>query len=109
MVVHRLDCPNLAEFRKSPERWVPIDWDPGVSGDYDTSLIVDVENHTGVLAQVAAAVAQSESNIGRVDYLDRDMNAAQLRFAILVRDRTHLAEVIRRLRRLNVVQGVRRQ
>ncbi len=109
VVVHRLDCPNLAEFRKSPERWVPIDWDPNVSGDYDTSLLVDVENHTGVLAQLAAAVAQSHSNIERVDYLDRDVNAAQLRFAIQVRDRTHLAEVIRRLRRLNVVQGVRRQ
>ena len=109
VVVHRLDCPNLAEFRKSPERWVPIDWDPNVTGDYDSSLIVDVENHTGVLAQLAAAVAQSHSNIERVDYLDRDMNAAQLRFAIQVRDRTHLAEVIRRLRRLNVVQGVRRQ
>ena len=109
VVVHRLDCPNLSEFRKSPERWVPIDWDPNVAGDYDTSLIVDVENHTGVLAQLAAAVAQSHSNIERVDYLDRDMNAAQLRFAIQVRDRTHLAEVIRRLRRLNVVQGVRRQ
>jgi len=109
VVVHRLDCTNLAEFRKSPERWVPIDWDPNVSGDYDTSLIVDVENHTGVLAQLAAAVAQSNSNIERVDYLDRDSNAAQLRFAIQVRDRTHLAEVIRRLRRLNVVQAVRRQ
>ena len=109
VVVHRLDCPNLAEFRKSPERWVPIDWDPDVTGDYDTSLIVDVENHTGVLAQLAAAVAQSQSNIERVDYLDRDRNAAQLRFAIQVRNRAHLAEVIRRLRRLNVVQGVRRQ
>ncbi|WP_374012171.1 bifunctional (p)ppGpp synthetase/guanosine-3',5'-bis(diphosphate) 3'-pyrophosphohydrolase [Pseudoxanthomonas koreensis] len=109
VVLHRLDCPNLAEFRKSPERWVPIDWDPNVSGDYDTSLIVDVENHTGVLAQLAAAVAQSHSNIERVDYLDRDINAAQLRFAIQVRDRTHLADVIRRLRRLAVVQGVRRQ
>ncbi|AKC86096.1 RelA/SpoT family protein [Pseudoxanthomonas suwonensis] len=109
VVVHRMDCPNLAEFRKSPERWVPIDWDPNVTGDYDASLIVDVENHTGVLAQLAAAVAQSQSNIERVDYLDRDVNAAQLRFAIQVRDRNHLAEVIRRLRRLNVVQGVRRQ
>ncbi|MBB6064249.1 guanosine-3',5'-bis(diphosphate) 3'-pyrophosphohydrolase [Pseudoxanthomonas broegbernensis] len=109
VVLHRLDCSNLAEFRKSPERWVPIDWDPNVAGDYDTSLIVDVENHTGVLAQLAAALAQSQSNIERVDYLDRDMNAAQLRFAIQVRDRTHLADVIRRLRRLNVVQGVRRQ
>ncbi len=109
IVVHRLDCPNLAELRKSPERWVPIGWDTTVSGDYDTSLIVEVENGTGVLAQLAAAIAQSHSNIERVDYLDRDFNAAVLAFNIQVRDRNHLAEVMRRLRRLSVVQSVRRQ
>lgn len=61
IVVHRLDCPNLAELRKSPERWVPIDWDSNVTGDYDTALVVEVENRTGVLAQLAAAIAQSQS------------------------------------------------
>ncbi|MFC6841869.1 RelA/SpoT family protein [Xanthomonas theicola] len=109
IVVHRLDCPNLAELRKSPERWVPIGWDASVIGDYDTALVVDVENRTGVLAQLAAAIAQSQSNIERVDYLDRDFNAAVLRFSIQVRDRNHLAEVMRRLRRLTAVQSVRRQ
>jgi len=109
IVVHRLDCPNVAEFRKSPERWIPIDWDAAVTGDYDASLLIDVENRTGVLAQVAAAVAQSQSNIDRVEYLERDINAAVLRFSIQVRDRNHLAEVMRRLRRLGVVHGVRRQ
>jgi guanosine-3',5'-bis(diphosphate) 3'-pyrophosphohydrolase len=109
IVVHRLDCTNLAELRKSPERWVPIDWDQAVAGDYDTALVVEVENRTGVLAQLAAAIAQSESNIERVDYLDRDFNAAVLRFNVQVRDRRHLAEVMRRLRRLHVVQSVRRQ
>ncbi|KAG0951733.1 hypothetical protein G6F31_013630 [Rhizopus arrhizus] len=83
IVVHRMDCPNLAELRKSPERWVPIGWDTTVSGDYDTSLVVEVENGTGVLAQLAAAIAQSHSNIERVDYLDRDFNAAVLAFNIL--------------------------
>jgi len=109
IVVHRMDCPNLAELRKSPERWVPIGWDSSVVGDYDTALIVEVENGTGVLAQLAAAIAQSHSNIERVDYLDRDFNAAVLCFNLQVRDRTHLAEVMRRLRRLSVVQSVRRQ
>ncbi|KAF1711406.1 bifunctional GTP diphosphokinase/guanosine-3',5'-bis(diphosphate) 3'-diphosphatase [Pseudoxanthomonas kalamensis DSM 18571] len=109
VVVHRLDCPNVAEFRKSPDRWVPIAWDPNVSGDFDAALLIDVENRTGVLAQVAAAVAQSQSNIDRVEYLERDMHAAVLRFSIQVRDRNHLAEVMRRLRRLHVVSGVRRQ
>ncbi|WP_442683659.1 RelA/SpoT family protein [Stenotrophomonas sp. JC08] len=109
IVVHRMDCPNLAELRKSPERWVPIGWDTSVVGDYDTALIVEVENGTGVLAQLAAAIAQSHSNIERVDYLDRDFNAAVLCFNIQVRDRTHLADVMRRLRRLSVVQAVRRK
>ncbi|HVK53028.1 MAG TPA: bifunctional (p)ppGpp synthetase/guanosine-3',5'-bis(diphosphate) 3'-pyrophosphohydrolase [Pseudoxanthomonas sp.] len=109
IVVHRMDCPNVVEFRKSPERWVPIAWDASVTGDYDASLLIDVENRPGVLAQVAAAVAKSQSNIERVEYLERDINVAVLRFSIQVRDRNHLAEVMRRLRRLNVVHGVRRQ
>ena len=109
IVVHRLDCPNVVEFRKSPERWIPIGWDANVSGDYDAALLIDTENRPGVLAQVAAAVAQSQSNIDRVEYLERDINAALLRFSIQVRDRNHLAEVMRRLRRLGVVNGVRRQ
>ena len=109
IVVHRLDCPNVVEFRKSPERWIPIGWDANVSGDYDASLLIDVENRPGVLAQVATAVAQGKSNIERVEYLERDVNAAVLRFSIQVRDRNHLAEVMRRLRRLSVVHGVRRQ
>ena len=109
IVVHRMDCPNVVEFRKSPERWVPIGWDANVTGDYDASLLIDVENRPGVLAQVAAAVAQGKSNIDRVEYLERDINAAVLRFSIQVRDRNHLAEVMRRMRRLSVVHGVRRQ
>ncbi|MFT4197885.1 MAG: bifunctional (p)ppGpp synthetase/guanosine-3',5'-bis(diphosphate) 3'-pyrophosphohydrolase [Pseudoxanthomonas sp.] len=108
VVVHRQECPNVVEFRKSPERWIPIDWDPNVSGDYDATLLIEVENRPGVLAQVAAAVAQSQSNIERVEYLERDVNAAVLRFSIQVRDRSHLAEVMRRLRRVHAVIGVRR-
>ena len=61
-----------------------------------------------MLAQVAAAIAQADSNIDSVEYLDRDKNIAVIRFGIEVSDRVHLAEVIRRVRRLSVVHGVQR-
>jgi len=109
IVVHRMNCPNLAELRKSPERWLHMGWDSQVTGDYDSTLIVEVENSAGILAQLAAAIGRSHSNIDRVDYLERDANACVLRFNIQVRDRTHLAAVMRRLRRLPAVQAVRRQ
>ena len=108
IVVHRLECPNVAEFRKSPERWVAIGWDREVSGDFDAALRIEVENRPGVLAQVAAAIAHAESNIDRVEYLERDTHTAAIRFSIEVSDRKHLAEVMRRIRRLGVVHGVGR-
>ncbi len=108
IVVHRLDCANVAEYRKSPERWVEIGWDRQVSGDYQVALRIEVDNRPGVLAQVAAAIAQADSNIDAVEYLDRDKNIAVIRFGIEVSDRTHLAEVIRRVRRLGVVHGIQR-
>ncbi len=108
IVVHRMDCANVAEYRKSPERWVAIGWDREVSGDYSVALRIEVENRPGVLAQVAAAIAQADSNIDAVEYLDRDRNIAVIRFGIEVGDRKHLAEVIRRVRRLGVVHGVQR-
>ena len=108
IVVHRMDCPNVADYRKSPERWITIGWDRDVSGDFHSALMVEVENRPGVLAQVAAAIAQADSNIDGVEYLERDSNIASIRFAIEVRDRKHIAEVIRRVRRLSVVHGVQR-
>jgi guanosine-3',5'-bis(diphosphate) 3'-pyrophosphohydrolase len=108
IVVHRLECPNVADYRKSPERWVVIGWDREVSGDFRTALAIEVENRPGVLAQVAAAIAQAESNIDGVEYLERDSNVAAIRFSIEVRDRKHIADVIRRVRRLSVVHGVQR-
>ena len=108
IVVHRLDCPNLAEYRKSPDRWVAIGWDRQVAGDFGAALKIEVDNRPGALAQVAAAIADAESNIDRVEYLDRDASVAVLRFSIEVSDRRHLAAVIRRVRRLAVVLGVQR-
>jgi guanosine-3',5'-bis(diphosphate) 3'-pyrophosphohydrolase len=108
VVVHRLECPNVADYRKSPDRWVSIGWDREVSGDFGAALRVELDNRPGALAQVAAAIAEAESNIDRVEYLERDANLAVLRFGIEVADRRHIADVLRRVRRLGVVLGVQR-
>ncbi|KGM55727.1 (p)ppGpp synthetase [Lysobacter arseniciresistens ZS79] len=108
LVVHRMDCPNVADYRKSPERWVAIGWDRKVSGDFSAALRIEVDNRPGALASVAAAIAEAESNIDRVEYLERDTHIAVLRFSIEVGDRRHLANVIRKVRRLGVVMGVQR-
>jgi GTP diphosphokinase / guanosine-3',5'-bis(diphosphate) 3'-diphosphatase len=108
IVVHRTECPNVAELRKSPERYVAIEWDRDVQGDYRAELRIEVINRPGVLATVAAAIAAADSNIENVEYVERDMAAATLLFTIEVKNRKHLAEVIRRVRRTGVVSGAYR-
>jgi guanosine-3',5'-bis(diphosphate) 3'-pyrophosphohydrolase len=108
VVVHRADCPNVGEYRKHPDRCVPMAWDREVEGDYRAALRIEVDNKPGVLAQVAAAVAAGDSNIDSVEYRERDLRISVMEFGIEVRHRKHLADVIRRVRRLNVVHGVER-
>ena len=108
VVVHRIECANVPEYRKAPERWMPIGWDRRVEGHYRAGLRVEVVNRPGVLAQVAAAIAEAQSNIDNVEYQERDLHIAVMHFNIEVHHRKHLADVIRRVRRLKVVHGVQR-
>jgi len=108
VVVHLLSCPNVAEFRRNPERWVAIDWDRNVQGDFRCALKIVVDNKPGVLATVAAAIAAAGSNIENVEYQERDIHTAAMQFTIEVTDRKHLANVIRLVRRSSVVHAVAR-
>ncbi|MEO7916267.1 MAG: TGS domain-containing protein, partial [Dokdonella sp.] len=108
IVVHRIECPNVPEFRKSPQRCVEIAWDRDVVGDFKIELRIGVGNHPGVLAQVASAIAQTGANIENVEYQERDLMTANLLFTIEVRNRQHLANVMRGVRRLGVVNSVHR-
>ncbi len=108
IVVHRVECPNVVELRRSPERLVAIEWDRDVKGDYRAQLHIEVINRPGVLATVAAAIAAADSNIENVEYVERDASAATLLFSMEVKSRKHLADVIRRVRRTGVVSAVRR-
>ena len=108
IVVHRIECPNVPEFRKLPQRCVEISWDRDVVGDYKVELRFGVGNHPGVLAQVASAIAQTGANIENVEYQERDLMTANLVFTLEVKNRQHLANVMRGVRRLGVVNSVHR-
>lgn len=108
VVVHRKECPNAPELRKQADRCLDMDWDRHVEGEYKAELRLEVKNQPGVLAEVAAAIAEADSNIENIDYAGRELLSATLLIAIKVQSRKHLADVMRKLRRLSVVSGVYR-
>jgi GTP pyrophosphokinase len=108
LVVHHESCPNLTELRKPGSTWLDVRWADGVEGEYPTEIKVDVGNQRGVLATVAAAIAEQGSNIENVRSEDRDGRSATLRFTMGVSGRQQLARIIRRLRTIPAVMRISR-
>jgi len=103
LVIHTHKCHNLPELKKTPERCIGVTWDAEVSGNYVVPLRVDVSNKPGVLAMLASIIAKADSNIEHMEYIDRDTELATLLFQVTVKNRIHLANIIRRVRRNSVV------
>jgi len=110
LLVHTADCPTGKRlFERDSERWMPVEWAEEMTRSFETSLVVLVRNGKGVLAQVASAISSAEADITHLD-MDPDSGdeTIELRLLVSVRDRVHLAEVLRTLRRAAVVAKVSR-
>ncbi len=108
IVIHRKDCKNVKDFRNRPDKWVDVQWEPKTEGEFPVDIRVDTANQRGVLATVAAAIAEQSSNIENVSIDERDGRNSSMSFTILVRDRQQLANVIRRVRIIDNVLKIYR-
>ena len=100
IIVHREDCANVDDYRKHPEKWISVTWAEQPGRMFGSELRVEVQNRMGVLAAVASAIAGTETNIDHVELEERDTETSVLIFEVRVRDRKHLADVMRVIRRM---------
>ena len=108
LVVHLEVCRNLAELRERNEALIPVRWAAEVDGEYSVELRVEVEARKGVIAELAAEITDADANIEKINTAERNAHLSTVVIALLVRDRVHLARIMRRLRRLTPVIGLAR-
>ena len=108
VVIHRNSCGNLINFRKQPEKWIAVSWEEDIDRDFSSQIQVEALNKTGLLAEVAATIADSDSNIEQVAVVDRHEDGTVLTFLLQVKDRTHLARIMRNIKQMPSVLRVLR-
>jgi RelA/SpoT family (p)ppGpp synthetase len=109
IVIHTQHCKNVAEFRKYPEKWIDVQWEEKVEGEFPVDLRVDVTNQRGVLATVAAAIAETRANIDNITLDERDGRNTTINLTIAVTGRLHLARILRHLRTIEQVLKISRK
>nr|WP_229487968.1 bifunctional (p)ppGpp synthetase/guanosine-3',5'-bis(diphosphate) 3'-pyrophosphohydrolase [Pseudoduganella lutea] len=109
--VHTSDCSVARRQRqKEPDRWIAVKWGTELNRRFDSRIRLLINNEKGILARVAAEIGESDGNITFVGMdEDNDHVLHQLRFTIQVKDRVHLAGLLRNVRKVTGVNRVSRE
>jgi guanosine-3',5'-bis(diphosphate) 3'-pyrophosphohydrolase len=103
IVIHMDTCRNMAELRAKPEETMSVRWDPRVTQEFSVELRVELEHEKNIVAVLASTIANADANVERISMMERDAHLSSVNLVVAVRDRVHLANVIKRLR---IIKGV---
>ena len=110
LVIHTADCGvGKRLMERDSERWMAVDWAEQPTRPFETAIMLLLKNGKGVLADVAAAVSMAEADITHIDMgAEPAAETTELKLLLSVRDRLHLAEVMRQLKRSKAALRVTR-
>lgn len=102
LVIHQESCQNV-HLDKESAHYIHVRWEGEVNKEFPVELKVDALNRRGVLAMMANTIAEGSSNIIDVTIDERDHHHNTINFVLSVRNRAHLARLMRRLRAISEV------
>lgn len=108
LMIHIDTCKHIVKLAANPEKSIAIQWADEVVGEFQVDLRVEVANQRGVLAHLASTIASSESNIDDISIDAHDGRFNIIHLTISVKNRIHLARIIRRIKVIKVVTKVQR-
>ncbi len=106
VTVHRTSCVNALNM--NPERRIEVDWHEGTVETYPVRLLIRAFDRVGLLADLASNINQSGANILSANTETRENQQVDSYFTIAVENTLQLKKVIAAVRRVKLVQGVKR-
>ena len=107
LVIHIYDCPLIAKNRNNSNNLLDVTWSQDISKLFEASIKMVVANQRGVLARVAAGIAEADSNIDNIS-MEGDGAHTTIHFTLQVSNRQHLAQLMRSLRHIREVARITR-
>ena len=108
IVIHLESCRNLKEIRSNPEKCMSLTWSPDVRGEFAVELKVEVTPERGFIAALASRMTEKDATIERISVTEKDAFTSIVDVVLTVRDRIHLADILRRARGLKPVRRIYR-
>ena len=108
LVIHLESCRNLKEIRSNPEKCMSLLWSPVVKGEFAVELKAEVTPERGFIAALASRMTEEDATIEHISVNEKDAFTSIVDVVLTVRDRIHLADIMRRARSLKSVRRIYR-
>ncbi|WP_461157794.1 RelA/SpoT family protein [Saccharopolyspora tripterygii] len=106
--VHRTDCTNADDLRKTPERLVEVHWAPSSSSVFLVAIQVEALDRHRLLSDVTKVLADERVNILSASVTTSKDRVAVSRFSFEMGDPKHLGHVLKAVRNIEGVYDVYR-
>lgn len=103
IVVHHYECRNSRDVRKKHTTWLDVEWCQETAGEFSAGIRLEVLNQRGTLAKIASTISKMDSNIENVNVANQDDKVSVDLITLSVKDRVHLANIMRQLKKLPIV------
>lgn len=109
IVIHRYQCKNIRHDVSNPEVCMPVCWAQTIDTEFYVEINVEVEMFRGVIGSLANKTAENNAGVNNISLVERGENIGLVKLQLLVKDRVHLANVMRKIRLLSFVHSVKRR
>ena len=107
--MHRQECKNIRGWQSESSKCFVVKWEDNPEKEYIAALRVEIINHQGVLAKLTNLVASTGANIVELTTDEKESNLYVIDLGVTVKDRIHVANIMRRIRVMPDVQKVYRK
>lgn len=108
IVIHQHTCNNIAGASEKPDKLLTVEWSDSIEGEFIVELRIEMENQRGILATMATVITDSDANVESIHMEEKDIHLSVIKLFIGVKNRVHLARVIKRLRNLKPIHRLTR-
>jgi GTP diphosphokinase / guanosine-3',5'-bis(diphosphate) 3'-diphosphatase len=108
VTVHRMDCPNMSDLSKDPERLIEVSWDENYHAAHPVEVVVSAIDRAGLLADIVNIVAEARINMLSTTSRAHKNKLATIDLVLEVKDLQQLQYVLAKMRKVKDVMTVER-
>jgi len=98
LVIHHESCRNIRGYQKEPEKFMAVEWDKYSEQEFITEIKVEMFNQQGVWANLSSVINAAQSNILGLNTEEKDGRIYSAFIRLTIRNRVHLANIMRKIR-----------